>query len=249
MLAIAPSQDASPIDGGRRSSSPSRPARVVLRAHGAFQAPFPSSEVLPLGRSQSAAPSRKPCALDARKSQVGDVVKQSKAIQDRDADLLGRNLRTTLEELLFDVAGQQLHRIVTNRTVLARGANSRDELLPEKWLALTGALYYEEHSTGETLEGGETKATTKTLPATANRRALLDLARVHDPVIGVGTARTSHRARLTAPRSKRALRSSRGSLRREGSWVLDLKVGAAEFTLEAIRYRPRISRGSRRLIA
>lgn len=71
----------------------------------------------------------------------------------------------------------------------------------------------------------------------------LDLSRIHDAVVEMGTTRASHAARLS-PRRMATIRSlwSNSSLRDEKvrTW---LERGAANFCLELVDNRTRIARG------
>lgn len=180
--------------------------------------------------------------VNACKSEVRHIVEQSKVVQHGDAYLLGRDLWTVAEQSLFDVAGQGLDRRVADRPVLAGGEHARDQLFAMKRLAFARSLHDEQHSTQKPLEGRESEATVQALPAPPHGITVLDLSRIHDAVVKVGTTRTSHVARLS-PRRMATIRSlwSNSSLRDEEvrAW---LEGGAANFCLELVDNRTRIAR-------
>lgn len=114
--------------------------------------------------------------VDTCKSEIRDVIEKAKAIQDRNTNLLGRDLWAVPEQPFLDVARQGLDGLIAHRPVLTGREHSSHELFAMERLALARSLYDEQHCAQEALEGRESKPTAQALTSTTHRIAVFDLS-------------------------------------------------------------------------
>ena len=114
--------------------------------------------------------------VDARESEIRDVIEKTKAIEHRYTDLLRGRLWSSAEQPLFHVARQCLDRRIAHRPVLARRKHTGDELFAVERLALTGALHHEQHRSQKALKGRESKAAMQALAPAAHGITVFDFS-------------------------------------------------------------------------
>lgn len=129
-------------------------------------------------------------AIDAGESEVRDFVELSQWLQNREPDLLARDLRTPRgSELLFHLLREPSQRIFIDTATLARLANARNDLLATERFSDPGPLDYGE---SQLLHRREPPITRRALTTPPDGRTIIGSSAVDNTAIGVPTERTVH---------------------------------------------------------
>ena len=155
----------------------------------------PSSRAAAAARSVSISRSksleRLERAVDAREAQVGHLVEVAQWAEDREPDIVAGDLGGALgPNGLFHLLGQQRDGVLVDRPPLAGLAHASDDLRAAERLGDAAAL---DHGEDGLLDGGEPLAALGARTAPPDQLAVVGLARVDDPRVGVSAVRTAHR--------------------------------------------------------
>src|SRR6266498_3606464 len=128
--------------------------------------------------------------VHACEAQVGDLVELAQRTQDGEPDLVAGHLSGTgRPDRLFDGLRQLSQRVLVDRPALASPAHAVDDLQPAERLGDPAALDHRERGL---LDGREPAPAVLAATTAANDLALVVLARIDDPRIGMAAVRTPH---------------------------------------------------------
>src|SRR3954447_16249091 len=132
--------------------------------------------------------------VDAREPDVCDVVELAQLLHREGADQRRRDLGRALRpKLRLDLVGRPLGGIVGDRSAGQRLAQARGELLAVELLPSAIALDDDEPGGLDPFVGREPRRTGRALPAAADRRGIVEVARVDDPGLAGSAMGTAHR--------------------------------------------------------
>src|SRR5215213_3055969 len=130
-------------------------------------------------------------AVDAGEAQVRDLVELAQRAQDRQPHLVAGHLgHPGSPDGVLDLLGQLLELVLVDRTPLAGPPDAGDDLGPVERLAHPAAL---DDGQDRLLDRGEPALARRAGPPPAGGRALVGLARIDDPAVGVVAEGTPHR--------------------------------------------------------